>query len=83
MWNLFTDTLAQGVRFSLSWDADNDCFTAAFTASVTSMEGRRCSLTARADAWETAVYLLVWKHVFLMEGDWGNYRPRTGFKAEV
>lgn len=83
MWLLFTDILAIGVRFSLSWDLDNDCFTAAFTASIPSMGDRRYSLTARAGTWETAVYLLVWKHEFLMEGDWTNYRPRTGFKSEV
>lgn len=75
-WNLLTDTVAQGLKFGASWDADNDCFITTFTGcGVLGDESRFC-LTARAGSFEEAAALLVYKHVVVAAGDWaGHYRP--------
>jgi hypothetical protein len=82
VWEEFVETLGQGLKFSLSWDKENECFVASFVGSSGSLSGWRYALTARSDIWEKAIHLLVFKHVVLLEKDWGRFKPRT-FGVEI
>jgi len=79
MWEEFAEVVAKGFKFGLSYDAENGCYIATFTASgraVIGLDQRYC-LTARAPEWPTALSLLLYKHVEIARGDWGTYSPVT------
>lgn len=78
-WSLLEDTLSEGMKYGLSYDAENNCYIATFTGCGVSNSADRFCLTARSDRFEDATGLLVYKHSVICGGDWGNYRPRTGF----
>jgi len=75
--NLLQDALAQGLGCSAKWDADNQCFVCSFAGAGVSNSNERYVLTARSDSYIEAMELLLYKHVELMRGDWGDYRPKT------
>lgn len=80
IWTEFAEIVATGLKFGLSYDAAGDFYTATFTGfgeQVIGLRDRYC-MTARAPQWPTALALLVYKHLVIAEGDWGNYRPTTG-----
>jgi hypothetical protein len=80
LWVEFVELVGSGFKFGLSYDQEGGFYLATFTASgkeLIGMENRYC-LTARAPDWEEAVALLLYKHLVMMDGYWGNYRPRTG-----
>jgi hypothetical protein len=76
-WMMLSDTLAEGMKYSLAWDAENGCFIASFTGCAVSVSASRFCMTARSDSLEDATSLLVFKHYVMAQGDWGSYRPRT------
>lgn len=79
VWTDFAEIVSGGFKYGLSYDSENDCWIATFTASGENLMGLRdrYCLTARAPAWQTALALLVYKHVEIAHGNWGEYRPVT------
>lgn len=75
--NLLQDALAEGLGCSSKWDADNQCFVCSFVGAGVSNSNERYVLSARSDNYLEAMELLLYKHVELMRGDWGDYRPKT------
>jgi hypothetical protein len=78
VWIDFLDLLGSGFKFGLSYDRQGDFYLATFTAhgrELIGLEDRYC-LTARAPNWETALALLVFKHLIMTGGNWGAYRPK-------
>lgn len=75
---LHTETLVDGMAFSLKWDAENDCFFASYSGAGVTGSNERYVLTARASSWFEALALLVFKHCELMGGSWDEFLPRTG-----
>lgn len=78
VWVDFLDLLGSGFKFGLSYDAQGDFYLATFTAhgkELIGLDDRYC-LTARAPNWETALALLVFKHLIMTRGNWGAYRPK-------
>lgn len=72
VWTELQDALGSGLKFSLSYDATNECY-------VASLSGRpdpagehefNAVLTARSGTDGDAIALLVYKHESLLEGDW-------------
>lgn len=78
-WLEFVELLGKGFKFGLSCNVEGDFYLATFTAHgdrVIGLEDRYC-LTARAPGWEEAVMLLLFKHLVMARGNWGNFRPKT------
>jgi len=77
VWELFLQVLAQGMKFSLVYDADNDTYTASLTNSPRNPCGVSSLyvLSAYAQEWQTAVALVLFKHLYVLGGTWENYRP--------
>jgi len=72
------DALIEGLVLGSRWDEANQCYLATFTGCGVSGSTERYVLTARAGDFSEALALLVYKHVILMAGDWGGFRPKTG-----
>lgn len=72
------DTLSEGMRFGLAYDAENECFIATFTGKGVASIGQRYCLTSRAGTIPESIALLLWKHWILCDGDWGDFNVRTG-----
>lgn len=80
VWTDFAEIVGSGFKFGLSYDSDGDYYTATLTAAgkhLMGLENRYC-MTARAPEWQTALSLLLYKHLEIAHGDWGTYKPRTG-----
>jgi len=78
-WLDFVELLGKGFKFGLSYDQSGDFYLTSFTAfgkELIGLQDRWC-LTARAPDWETAVALLLFKHLVLAQENWGNFRPKT------
>lgn len=73
--------LVAGLKYSLSYDAENSAYIATFTGAGALGSGDRCSLSARAGDWWEATELLLYKHLVILDGDWGRYRPSNGTVA--
>jgi len=73
------EILGAGCKVSLSYDAQNECFVCALTGALVDAtpSSRFCS-TSRAESLQAVLALTVWKHVYLVKGDYGNYQPSTG-----
>lgn len=82
-WTYLEDVLADEIKLSLSYDEDNDTYLATLTSVKHAGPNMRCVLTSRADSWERAVMLAIFKHTELLEGDWGRFRPSSGRASEV
>ncbi len=82
-WTYLEDVLADEIKLSLSYDGDNDTYLCSLTSIKHAGNNLRCVLTARADTWERAIMLAIFKHAALLEGDWGRFKPATGSYSEV
>lgn len=72
---LLVDALASGLKLTLVWDGKNDCFIATLTGRP-DYEGQSaytCSLSARAGDMNTALSVLVYKHVEICGEDWTDW----------
>jgi hypothetical protein len=82
-WTYLEDVLADEIKLSLSYDSGNDVYLCTLTSVKHGPANMRLVLTSRADSWERAVMLAIFKHTALLEGDWGRFRPSTGRASEV
>ena len=67
-----TDALASGLKFTLSYDGQNQCYIASLTGRPDT-DGNRaftCCLSARAGTFEDAIAVLMYKHCSLLHYDW-------------
>jgi hypothetical protein len=71
------DVLAEGMKVSMSYDRENQCHIATFTGALVRNSNERYVTTSRAGTLNESLGLAVWKHFFLADGDYGNYKPRT------
>lgn len=72
---LLIDSLASGLKLTLVWDGANECFIATLTGRP-DIEGERewtASLSARAGDMNTALSVLVYKHVEICGEDWVDW----------
>lgn len=76
-WTFLDDVLADEMKVSFSFDDTTDTYLCSLTSVKHAGSGLRCVLTARADTWERAAMLALFKHFILLDGDWGSYRPAT------
>lgn len=78
IWPMLEEQMVEGLKLSVSYDAENGCSVATFTGAGCVGIRERCCFTARAATWDEAVRLLLYKHLILMDGDWSSYLPKTG-----
>jgi len=74
-WPLLQDELAAGLKLTLVWDGANDCFIASLTGRPDcdgASEWTAC-LSSRAGEMDTALALLVYKHLEITGGDWSDW----------
>lgn len=65
---------ADGYKFSVSYDFENECFIAALSGNRNTNENNGCTITARSNEWIEAIGLVVYKHVVMCNtGDWQDY----------
>lgn len=76
---MYIDMLGQGIKSTMSFDAEHDCFICAVQGRLLSEAGNsRYVSTSRASTLIEVIGLTVWKHYFLARGDYGAYRPKSG-----
>lgn len=70
--------LVDGLKFSVTYDAENSAYIATFVGAGCKADKARYSLSARgADLFE-ATELLLYKHMVLLDGDWSGFNPSKG-----
>lgn len=76
---LFIDMLGSGLKATLSFDAEHDCFICAIQGALVAEAGSdRFVSTSRASTLIEVISLTVWKHTVLARGNYGLYRPKSG-----
>lgn len=71
------DVLAEGMKVSLAYDRENQCYIATFTGALVSGSNERYVATSRAGTLNECLGLAVWKHFYLADGDYGNFKPKN------
>lgn len=72
------DALNEGIKFSLSYDAENECYIATFTGKLIPAHDTRYAASARAGTVNEGIALIVYKHFVLAEGNWFDFLPHNG-----
>lgn len=70
--SMLDDLLAEGMKYSVAYDRENECYIVSFTGALVVGSNLRCSVTSRAGNWREADALAVWKHYILVGGDYGD-----------
>lgn len=81
-WQALDDLMGEGMKVSLSYDNDNQCYSCAFTGRGWESSTKRWCMTTKAGTLDEVIALALWKHFELANGNWGDYRP-DGTKKEV
>ena len=77
---MMVDMMATGLKFSQSFDLENDAFIVTVTGALVVPYPDRYCVTSRAGLLHDALGLAVWKHYELIRGDYGAYMPsKNGF----
>lgn len=77
-WELLQTVLDDGVKVSITQDAENQCHVVTLTGALVSTDkDHNYAVSSRAETWEEAVALMMYKHFALAQGDYANYKPRT------
>lgn len=85
IWDELQEIINSGLKFSLALDAQNDCYIASLTGNgVLKFPKFVCAMSARTDALDKAIALLVYKHVVICDGDWSKYwTAKRKFGSEI
>lgn len=71
------DVLSEGMKVSLAYDRENQCYIATFTGALVGGSNERYVATSRAGTLNECLGLAVWKHFYLADGDYGAFKPKT------
>jgi len=72
---LTDDVLGQDAKVTLAWDGKNSCYIVSYTGCLVLGSNERYVATSRAGSLHEALALAAWKHFYLCDGDYGNYKP--------
>lgn len=72
VWRELDDALGVGLKLSVSYDGQNQCYIATLTGrpDVGGVRTFTCCLSARGGTFEEAVAVLIYKHASLLHYDW-------------
>lgn len=76
--DMLAQAIVDGLKVSVSYDAENSSAIATFTGAGCIGDKARYVLTARNADWWSAIALLLYKHHVLLDADWGRFRPANG-----
>jgi len=74
------DLMGEGMKVSLSYDHENECYICSFTGRGWLAGTSRWCMTTRAGTFDESIALALYKHFVMAEADWGDYLPSTGKK---
>lgn len=75
---LLDDAMIDGLKVSMSWDVENECYIVTFTGSLIPAHNTRYASSSRAATYNEALALMCWKHFVLAEGNWFDFLPHSG-----
>lgn len=75
---LLDDVLIEGMKVAFAYDRENQCYIVTFTGALVSNSNERYCATSRAGTLTECLGLACWKHFYLADGDYGNFKPKTG-----
>lgn len=75
---LTDDVLGHEAKVSLAYDTKNSCYIVSYTGALVLGSNERYVVTSRAGTLHEALALAAWKHFYLCDGDYGNYKPSNG-----
>lgn len=85
MWSHLEDCLSVGLKFSLTYDAANQCFVASLSGrpDVEGKQAWNAVLTGRGGLSGEALAIVLYKHFDLLSGDWWGAlnKPKTNKRA--
>lgn len=70
--HMLDDLLAEGMKYSVAYDRENECYITTLTGGLVQGANLRCAVTSRAGTWGDADALTVWKHFILCAGNYGD-----------
>jgi len=71
------DVAIEGMKVGFSYDRENQCYIATFTGALVGGSNERYVVTSRAGTLVECLGLAVWKHFYIANGDYGNFKPRS------
>lgn len=75
---LWDDLLIQEAKVTVVWDVEHQCYITTVAGTLVEGSSERYVSTSRAGTLLEAMALTVWKHFYLADGDYGNFRPKDG-----
>lgn len=80
LWPMFEDILDKGFKVSFTWDKTNQCFICTLTGEGTEQIGLpgKYALSGRAETFDRALQLTLWKHYIHLRGNWSNAEMPQG-----
>lgn len=76
--SLVDDILAQSAKITLAYDGEHEAYISTISGAIVSGSSERYVATSRAGTLIEALALLAWKHFYVCDGDYGNYKPSNG-----
>lgn len=73
-WAHFDDALGQGMKSSLAYDRENECYIMTLTGALVEGSTERYCVTSRAGTLGDVIALSMWKHVELVHEKYGDLR---------
>jgi len=74
---LLDEVLGEGMKVAFAYDRENQCNIVTFTGALVGDSNERYCATSRAGTYTECLALALWKHFYLANGDYGNFKPRT------
>lgn len=76
--SLLDDAMIDGLKVSIAYDTENECYIATFTGKLIPAHDTRYAASARAGTYWEAVALMCYKHFVVCEGNWFDFLPHNG-----
>lgn len=70
--SMLDDLLAEGMKYSVGYDRENECYITTFTGCLVEGANLRCAVTSRSGTWAECDALAIWKHFILCAGNYGD-----------
>jgi len=73
--DILIEFLNQGGKLSVVFDRQHDSFVVTYTGALMGGSPDRFAASSRSASLDEALAIMAWKHGYLAEGDYGNWRP--------
>jgi len=72
---VLSEFLNQGGKLSVTFDREHDSYIVTYTGALMGNSADRFAVSSRSSDLSEALAIMAWKHGYLAEGDYGNWRP--------